>query len=287
MNKEYLEIKLIEAGLSRISNQVLSLTKSSIRFITTKSSDTNIPLGASKIGGCPDLPLSYSFPEWNSVPLAFLAQINLVDISGFNTIPELPSSGILSFFYSATQETWGYDPKHKGSWQIYYFTDLNDMQRTKFPENLPAEGHYAACSISFFEEMTLPPFRSLLIEDLNLDLDERKKYVHFEDTFDEQDRNGMKNRLLGHPDAIQGDMRLECQLVSNGLYCGDSTGYNDPRRKELEPDTVNWELLLQLDSEEETAKMMWGDVGRVYFWIHKAALAKREFEKAWFQLQCY
>ena len=38
----------------------------------------------------------------------------------------------------------------------------------------------------------------------------------------------------GYPVTIQGDMYLECQLVTNGLYCGDSSSYDDPRRQELE-----------------------------------------------------
>ncbi len=29
-------------------------------------------------------------------------------------------------------------------------------------------------------------------------------------------------------------MELECQLVANGLYCGDSSGYEDPGRMSLE-----------------------------------------------------
>jgi hypothetical protein len=29
-------------------------------------------------------------------------------------------------------------------------------------------------------------------------------------------------------------MELKCHLVTNGLYCGDSTGYEDPRPRELE-----------------------------------------------------
>lgn len=35
----------------------------------------------------------------------------------------------------------------------------------------------------------------------------------------------MTHRIGGDPDVIQGDMYLECQLVTNGLYCDDSTGY--------------------------------------------------------------
>lgn len=76
------------------------------------------------------------------------------------------------------------------------------------------------------------------------------------------------HRIDGHPDMIQGDMYLQCQLVTNGLYCGDATAYNHPLRKELEAHGKDWHLLLQLDSEEDLG-YMWGDSGKLYFWIRK------------------
>ncbi|HUT87622.1 MAG TPA: YwqG family protein [Candidatus Heimdallarchaeota archaeon] len=91
----------------------------------------------------------------------------------------------------------------------------------------------------------------------------------------------------GHPDPIQGDMQLDCQLTSHGLYTGDATGYEDPRRAELEKGATDWQLLLQIDSDEDNAGMMWGDMGRLYFWIRKDDLKKRAFENVWMVLQCY
>ena len=80
-------------------------------------------------------------------------------------------------------------------------------------------------------------------------------------------------------------MDLECQLVSNGLYCGDSSGYNDPRRERLEAGRSDWILLLQLDSDDD-AGMMWGDCGMLYFWIKKSDLKDNMFENCWMILQC-
>ena len=286
MNKEVLKTKLDEAGLARISDQLLSLAKMSIRFTTTKSTDKEIPIGVSKVGGCPDLPLSHSFPKWKDVPLAFLAQINLADISSFSASSDLPSSGILSFFYNATQEIWGFDPKDKGGWQVYYFADSKILRRIEFPNDLPNEGRYLPCLLSFFEDLTLPPWESIVIENLGLTREEMDVYVDLPDNIFSNDSD-LINRILGHPEQIQGDMQIECQMVSNGLYYGDGKLHEHPRYEELKPGSVDWELLLQLDSEEDNAQMIWGDVGRVYFWIHKRSLANREFDKAWFQLQCF
>lgn len=286
MNKEELKTKLDKAGLARVSHHLLSLAKMSIRFTSSKSSDKEIPIGGSKIGGYPDLPSGFSYPKWKNMPLAFLAQINLAEISGFSASSNLPSSGFLSFFYNASQETWGFDPKDKGSWQVYYFSDMNTIQRIQFPNDLPDEGRYLPCSLSFFEELTLPPWESIAIENLSLTREEMDVYIGLLDNI-LSSGSGLINRILGYPEQIQGDMQIECQMVSNGIFCGDGKAQEHPRYKELMTGAADWELLLQLDSEEENAQIIWGDVGRVYFWIHKKSLENREFDKVWFQLQCF
>jgi len=44
-------------------------------------------------------------------PLAFLAQINLAEIASTGgTDLALPESGLLSFFYDAESQPWGFDP---------------------------------------------------------------------------------------------------------------------------------------------------------------------------------
>ena len=94
------------------------------------------------------------------------------------------------------------------------------------------------------------------------------------------------NKMLGYANNIQSEMELECQLVTNGLYCGDPSGYNDTKAKGLEKGTKDWILLLQIDSEDEKTGMMWGDVGRLYFWIKKEDLGNKDFNKTWMILQC-
>ena len=80
-------------------------------------------------------------------------------------------------------------------------------------------------------------------------------------------------------------MQLEAQLVTNGLYCGDASGYRDPRRPELEKTCEDWQLLLQLDSDD-SANLMWGDMGMLYFSVRKSDLTDRDFSRAWMTLQC-
>ena len=66
---------------------------------------------------------------------------------------------------------------------------------------------------------------------------------------------------------------------------GDPSGYADPRAKALEAGAARWRLLLQLDTDDDAA-MMWGDLGRLYFWITDDALRRRAFDEVWMVLQC-
>jgi uncharacterized protein YwqG len=88
------------------------------------------------------------------------------------------------------------------------------------------------------------------------------------------------HRLLGHPDQIQGDMQLECQMVAHALK------YGDPRIALVAPTATEWRLLLQVDSDK-IAGMCWGDAGRLYYWIRRDALQSGRWEEAHLILQCY
>jgi uncharacterized protein YwqG len=100
-----------------------------------------------------------------------------------------------------------------------------------------------------------------------------------------QTENVAQHRLLGHSCNIQGDMQLEAELVTNGLYCGDSSGYKDPKAKILQPMASQWKLLFQLDSDS-VGDFMWGDGGMLYYWIRQSDLVNRNFEKHWMTMQC-
>jgi uncharacterized protein YwqG len=123
----------------------------------------------------------------------------------------------------------------------------------------------------------------MVINELNLSDAESDAYLEL---FEAENEGSIIHKILGHPNQVQGDMQLECQLVSNGLYCGDSAGYQDPKRKVLEKTAGEWRLLLQIDSDEDTG-MMWGDSGRIYYWIRDEDLRSKRFDKVWMVLQCY
>ena len=118
------------------------------------------------------------------------------------------------------------------------------------------------------------------MSDLNLSDEEQDSFFEFAESLGD-----VEHHLLGHPQEIQGAMQLQCQLASNGLYCGDQSGYNDPRAVELKSGESDWQLLMQIDSDDN-ADWMWGDCGRLYFWIKSDDLKSQDFSNCWMVLQC-
>ena len=121
-----------------------------------------------------------------------------------------------------------------------------DCCRCELPQQVPDEGRFRGVRLSPYLELTFVPWESLLIEQLGMTGDEAFAYGELLAAAD-----ATIHRLLGHPDPVQGEMQLECQLVTHGLYCGNASGYRDPRAAQLAPGAVDWRLLLQVDTQDE------------------------------------
>ena len=281
MTKQQFIQKLSEISLDKYLSNFESVLRNTIRIYLSKQDESEISIGTSKFGGKPDLPVGAEWPtEDNSKPLAFIAQINLREVVSLDSGELLPKSGILYFFYASEQDAWGFDPKDKNKFRVIYYDGVLDgVQRQEFPKLLPKHSQFIPNKVRLASEISFPSLLSNLLNFLSEE--EQDKFLKIF----EQEKGGI-NKILGYADEIQGEMELECELVANGLYCGDQTGYEDPKRKDLERNKSNWRLLLQVDSNDE-AGMMWGDAGRIYFWIKELDLKEKRFENAWFIFQCF
>lgn len=238
----------------------------------------------SRIGGLPSLPQEVAWPEWKGHPLAFLCQIDLSEIPADCDHVGLPSSGMLYFFYSQDQEAGGFDPNDKGAWRVIYAREssLKEVPRTA-PQGLKQDCIYRKKSIDLAPIETYPDGQDDRVGDIGLN---DRQWDQYFDLCSSVFGGEPAHHLGGYPQPVQNnDMDLECQLVSHGLYCGDASGYRDPKAKALETGKNDWILLLQLDTDND-AGMMWGDCGMLYFWIRKEDLANRHFEQCWMIFQC-
>lgn len=282
--KESLEQLIEHAGLASRKHELLPLALPAVRF-STEPTDS-VALGGSRVGGSPDVPADFPWPEFEDVPLAFIAQLNLADFAGHLPPGLLPAAGSLVFFNAANQQNWGFDPADRGSAVIVYFEPDAPLAPRPLPLRMPDEGRFSLCRIANVAGvLTLPGYDSPLLEPLALSEEESDRYFdQLLESLDGADGE-LYHQLCGHAGPVQNDMLLECQLVTNGLNCGGPEGYQDPRRAELEEGQYDWRLLLQVESDDN-ASMMWGDVGRLYYWMRRQDLAARRFGDSWLILQC-
>jgi len=288
-SKEDQEALILEAielfKASERYQQISLLEKKAIAFQLVK--EGGLPNSRSKFGGDPFLPANFLWPSSKDRELDFLLQVDLSEIASLDSENQLPKSGLLTFFYDVENQPWGFDPADADAHRVVYFAD-QPFTRRNAPSSCVISPEF---NLIFNPWTTFPDPDSWAVTQFqnknHWNKEEIRQYRHYYYDLLEQDDKIMKSHhwLLGNSMNVQNDMQLEAQLVSNGLYCGDSTGYNDPRRKELEPGAADWQLLMQLDSDE-TADVMWGDVGILYFWIRKNDLANLDFSKTWMDLQC-
>ena len=253
--------------------------RSKIDFELVSSNDDKIKIGQSKIGGKPDLLNSYEWPKTKAnKSLSFIAQLNCEELNKYDSENLLPKKGLISFFYCSEQEAWGFDPKDTDRFKVIYVKSIENLERIDFPKDLKEHSIFQPNGLNFDSSLSLPGWEHDSIRGILSD-SELDDYMEIS--------SGTENQIFGYANCVQGPMELECQLVTNGLYCGDPSGYEDPKRKELESGKEDWILLFQIDSEEDNAGMMWGDSGKLYYWIRKQDLKDKNFEKSWFVLQCY
>ena len=277
---EQLRQKLYDANLDDLVDHFVRLARPCARIKTQKTKEDSIPVGGSKFGGGADVPEGFQWPEYRGRQLAFLGQIDLPALAGSCVAGSLPPVGLLSFFYDAEQSTWGFDPEDRGSWRVFHFAG-EGLQRVAPPTSTLELADYKPCSLTFEDDLSLPTGQSQQIQDLGLA--EYESAAYWDVMGDEEEAGG--HQLFGHPMEIQGEMQLECQLASNGINCGSPAGYKDPRVEGLRPGASQWLLLLQIDSDDN-AGWMWGDMGRLYFWIRQPDIEALSFDDVWMVLQC-
>ena len=232
----------------------------------------------SHFGGTPLLPAGTSWPSRDGAPLTFLACLDLATLRASLPVPWLPPSGRLLFFYDAEKQPWGFDPKDRGSFVVIHAGD--DAAPIAAPPGAALPRRNVALGvIETYPSWERPEVASLQLTDAEAEMLIDARLAAYGEA--------PHHQVWGFPDPIQGDeMELECQLVSHGLYCGDSSGYLSREAASLKAGATDWRLLLQIDTDEDLG-VVWGDGGMLYFWIREEDARAGRFDHAWAVLQCY
>lgn len=273
--------------MENINEFMQSVSRKTI-FADFDFENDELPCGCSKFGGVPDVPDDFIWPvycgegydgETKERPLAFMFQINCEDIAQYDTENIYPHSGVLSFFYEMYSQCWGFDPNHKGSSRVYYFEDSSALSPAAVPDDIEEENRLKSgkAVISLKEDYPHPN---------ELDFDDDDDYDEYSDAYDEytDELPSPVNKLGGYPMYIQSaGCEIECELVSRGVYTGSG---NLDITDEVREAAKEWTMLFQLDSID-AADLMFGDCGRLFWFIRKDELANKNFDNAWVILQCY
>jgi uncharacterized protein YwqG len=287
MNRDKLISRLDEAGLARISKIILERAEPCVNLITTPEEEAGIKRGATKVGGSPETPDSLEWPRNGDYPLSFLVQINLAEVAKVYKDNLLPKSGWLWFFYDTEDFPWGFDPADRDGWKVLFFDGpLDKLKRREPPEELEDMEPFTPCSVELSKELSIPSVTTLESWDMELTEEESDAYLDLLEQLDEEEVfNIGDHQLLGYPMEIQGEMSFELEAVTNGINMGGPEGFKKADTRETREGAKEWRLLLQVDSDEN-ADMMWGDLGRLYFWIRRDDLIAGNFNKVWMILQC-
>jgi uncharacterized protein YwqG len=236
----------------------------------------------SKFGGLPAIAPDFQWPSVEGVPMAFVAQICLADISATPDLNDLPREGYLHFFFDVDQmDRSYYKDGFEGNRVVY------DSNPTACPLLEPPIGAQR------YQEKTVIPqlgpsfssFQRLGHRDWDLPLEVHDLRVQLQGQYLPY---GPRHQMGGYPDPIQNDnMEIYAQedfeKIEPQLDVADNVlRYRKPA---IRLESSDWLLLLQLDSDQETS-MEWADVGILYFWIRRDDLRKRDFSKTWLSLQC-
>ncbi len=202
--EEWLELigfRLLErvatAGLPELKDRLLRLARPALRMKKSAAADSKIAVGASKIGGHPDLPPGFTWPPGGDCHAiynddtggtdrlaGFLAQVNFAEIAHTQAARVLPDMGLLSFF--CFQDIENDNPDAIGAKAIF-FPDPAGLVRTKPPKKLTAgNGVIRAHRLTFEETLDLPehssgpegqgPWGRELVPDPDRDYDEVLDY---------------------------------------------------------------------------------------------------------------
>jgi uncharacterized protein YwqG len=282
------------AELERLADAAERLVLPAIRIEPQMVDEDTIPVGASKLGGRPDLPPDFIWPDWKGVELTFLAQFQLSELVAYDVERLLPSGGMLYFFYEVAAQPWDYEPTDRGAWQVAFYDGAPSALKRRAlpfpidPTRAPAPHKLKYTTILTFPEYTLVEhFTGVRMSEREID-----RYSDFEIA-----HSRWKHQMLGHAVEVQGPMQIWCELGIADRWFSEIQQLDRHFTSEgerLEAKAVqDWLLLLQLRSIDTAAltaqgypwEVDWGLGGMLYFCIRKDDLAQRRFSNTWLQLQ--
>lgn len=223
IGKDYLEY-IIHHGKEKFTEELLEIRKNVIPLKFIPCNDEDIPVGASKSGGYPDLPPSISIPvlsgytridnsdgsaeRYEASAMQLVAQFNLSEMAKYDIDGKLPKYGMLYIFWSGEILiennrfcTYKIEGEHQDLFRIFYYDgDISLLKRTK-----PDIPYYSKYFEKVFDSYVVEPqqsrfmYHSSKLEDILWDEEEEDEelYTKLCEDYEKWEVGG--NKLLGYP----------------------------------------------------------------------------------------
>jgi uncharacterized protein YwqG len=228
-----------------------------------------VAIGASKVGGIPDLPPGQTWPVDDGTPMQFLAQLNCREIVAHQAMIGLPADGVLQFYQS----------HHGNKSRVLFFPVGTNLVAAEIPASIKSgKMLLAQFGVEFAMLPTIPHSETNEYKSLQLSEEDDEMLLETQARMaaDIQSEQHGLHQIGGYPDAVQGDVFTEVEFDAAG------------KRKQWDQAAAHahqWRLLLQFDTDGDLA-VMWGDAGMIYFCIREDDLRAKRFENVHSTMQC-
>jgi len=231
--------RIDEHGLAARRDVLAAMLRPAVALKTRPVTDDDLAVGATRVGGEPDLPHDLAWPVGEEGPLLFVLQVRLRQVEPFDLEGLLPADGLLSVFADAFAR----------DVRVMHHPPGLPLTRRATPTGSPRPP-FRACGVEVLPELHLPPPGSDFVELTGDELD-----AYWDDVW------------LPWRESIRPGPAGEC-----GIH--QLLGYAVAER--LEAQGVDEEVLVGFDSDDRAA-MQWGDVHCVWALIPRERLVARAF----------
>jgi uncharacterized protein YwqG len=305
------------------AHYLVEMARPCLKFMRKPWRDAEIPLGASKIGGDPDMPLGMRWPTRppypdaderdgdfldESFPLPFICQLDLEDLSRHGEFfhPLLPKEGRLLVFIDVLNWYGGGVPTDRVAMRLIWDSSpRKQLTRRPSPDTLVEHCQERAPSWQTSSWIDLASAWALEVHPMYSVTEcwtERYPVDHpasrnFGKCYSELKQLSHKlfrpttgqdfgDHLGGWPEPLQDDPRNEAQLLSHGIE--PYSGSRSSREEKLLEQADEWQLVLSLSLEAaEGIRIAYGENtdAQLFVMMREKDLKAARFKKVWMVAQ--